>query len=618
MSRKYSEHDISYFKNDTDKIRAKPSMYIGPTDSDGIFSLVREVFDNSLDEHRAGRNSSISIFYDGEFITIADSGVGIPVKPHPKAKISTLTHVLTSLQSSGKMSTANNSAYSGAIGVHGVGIKATNALSDNFKCWTYRKDAGGWHYTEFEKGQEKKKVGKSAPPKLPDGSKQKIGTVISFKPDMTIMSGKLVWSNVVSWASLSSYLNPGLLIKLWLNGKSKEYKQDGGISSLIKKKLVELETNTVGEPIIAVTQDFDMAFAFTDLQDTITDWYTNTVYNASGGFHADSFTRALVDSLKPYQGKNTFKPNDLRAGLVGILNIRINAPKFSSQTKEKLVDERAKTPLYEALTKVLDAWWKKHKGQAKDICIRAAEYSKAVIDFRNNTKAMRALKVKDKVLLPGKLTRAMNCHVSERELYLLEGDSASGSARSARNKDFQEVLALKGKIVNALRKTQATVLASVEVISILQAIGFDPNKSDPLKHLRVGRIILLCDADHDGGHIESLVLTLLHEYVPQLFTMKMIYAVAAAEFTATYKGKRIFAHSLKELKNKTDGETVPKDTLHLKGWGELDAEPLKELAFNKSTRRMYRILPPVDKKDTRIFRLIMAEDPSYRKTLLGV
>lgn len=609
----YTESSISYFENDLAKIRAKPGMYIGSTDAEGVSNLLRECIDNALDEAKAGRNNLVRVHVAKE-LTVIDNGVGIPVGKHPIAKISTLTHVLTSLQSSGKMA---GEAYKNAIGTHGAGLKAVNALSANLRVWTYRKDSGGWYFTQFQKGKQKVAVKKCLAPKF-EGVALKSGTMIQFVPDPEIFGNAIVaMKQLLEWAKISSYLNPGVLFSIkGATLAEKTFKSVNGAQDYLLYALKKLGLESEGKLVIITTPAVDIALAFTVGQDCHMDWFTNTVKNSDGGFHADSMLKALMESLKPFGKKFTL--SDLRAGLVGLFNIRMNAPTFSSQTKDKLVDLRAKEPCYNECLALFNAWWLKNKAQARALAQRAAEYNKAVIDFRQNTKAMRKLHVSKriKVLLPGKLTQAVGFKPQEKELYLVEGESAGGTAKIARMPN-QEIFALRGKILNAARNTPAKVLASDEIIGILQAIGFDPSLKEPMCNLRVGRVILLPDSDIDGKHIAALLLTLLWKYIPHLIHNGMVYTVAAKEFTVMYKGKRLFADSLEGIQQQTGG-ILPKDVSHLKGWGEASAIALSEMAFNPTMRRLFRILPPKDRQSANTFDLIMNNDVSYRKKLLGV
>lgn len=615
MSKKYDSSSITYFESDLHKIRAKAQMYIGPTDGTGVFTILREAMDNAVDEYQAGNNRSVAVFVE-KSLWVVDSGRGIPVDIHPKAKKSTLTVALTSLQSSGKMDATGKGAYATSIGTHGVGLKATNALSRAFDVWTCRQNQ--WWHTSFVKGDETSKVTKCRAPKLPDGKSPKTGTVIRFEPDPLIFGkATLQVKDVANWAQITSYMNPGLSVTLTSKGRTKTWLSRKGVSELLAKKVTALKANVLGKTLIHGSKTLDLALAFTDAEgDKLVDAHTNTIANIEYGVHMTAFWDALGRSLKPFANTKTrFTPSDLREGVIGVLNYKIASPRFDSQTKEKLVDERVGKPCLEECVAVLDTFWTKNKSMAKQIVQRASELNKSKVDFQQQKRAMRELKTGTGPLkLPGKLTTA-KCPPEQRELFLVEGESAGGTAKFARDKRYQEVYYLRGKILNAERATDAKVLESDEVLGILKSIGFDPSKTDALSRLRVGKIIGLTDPDDDGYHITSLILTLLAKYVPGLFDRGMVYAVDAAEYVATIKGKMCYAQD-KSLLIKQNGGKAPKDMMHLKGWGEATVVQLRKMAFDPTERKLIKLGAARD--GGKRLKLIMSEDPSIRKAMLGV
>lgn len=510
----YNEASIVYHKEDTAKIRARPNMYIGPTDSSGIFTLVREACDNAVDEFLAGRNNYVHIYHEIEngspIFTVVDRGVGIPVGIHAKAKISALTIVLTSLQGGAKMDDRGG-AYASSIGTHGVGIKATNALSSQFKVWTHRKDSGGWWSTEFAAGLEKAKPAKTKAPKLPNGTIADSGTIIRFTPDKTIFKAhKFNVKDLEMWMQLTSYMNPGLTVA-YTNPKGKTVKllSKRGVLDYLDKKVGELKCEMLGKPCHSSNAQMDLVLAWTNAEGCSVEFFTNTVRNVDGGVHATALFDALAKSLKPYQGNLEFTPTDLREGLVGVLNFKIASPKFSSQTKEKLVDERARPLCLEEAGRVLAEFWSKHKSMAKEVCKRAAELRKATADFLKNKLLVKNIKAASKSL-PAKLGMAVGCKPEDRELYIVEGDSAAGPCLRARFKKYQEVWPLKGKITNAMRESLSKVAGNADIAGIFAAIGLNPDaKIKSVKSLRVGKVIFLADPDSDGPlHKHTRVLTL--------------------------------------------------------------------------------------------------------------
>lgn len=612
---KYSEKDISYFKTDLLKIRAKPQMYIGPTDDSGIFTILRECLDNAVDEARAGRNNLVHAFVTKEDFWVADEGVGIPVKKHPEAKISTLTYVLTVLQSSGKMKTG---AYKSAIGTHGVGQKATNALSKLFEVWTYREDAGGWHYTKFASGEEKVAVKKAKAPKLPNGKTAKKGTVIRFVPDEKIFAkAKLDLKQLKTWCEITAFMNAGLHVKLDTGKNKHEWHSKKGISEYLDKRLVELKATSLNKKHVFCSLDnLEMALSFADVEGCEIQYYTNTIHNRDQGFHAEAFSRALVDSLKPFKGKLTYTPTDLKEGIVGILNYKIDAPQFSSQTKEKLVDLRVKDVCYATCLEVLSKFFAENKSVAKLVVQRAAELRSKTADFLKDKKMSRNIKNASKKL-PAKLADCNpKCPVNKRELFLVEGDSAAGPCQRARFKDFQASFALKGKPLNVMETTKDKVNNNLEIASIFAGIGLDMSAKDPISKIRYGRIIILADADVDGKHINVLGLTVFWKYLPELIKQGRIFLVKSPLFRAKYKGKLYFGMKKSNIYKKCGTEKV--EIQRLKGWGEVSEEELRIIAMNPETRTLYRILPPKDKQGAKDFQALMGKSSAFRQKLMGI
>ena len=614
----YTEEDISGFTRDLDKIRAKPTLYIGELDQAGINTILREPCDNGVDEARAGRNTLIHIVVDSKKneYWVRDEGVGIPVGIHKKMKISTLTHVLSNLQSSGKIA---GDAYKSAIGTHGVGIKATNALSKEMEVWTYRKDDGGWHHTRFELGIEKSKVKKSSAPKLPTKVTPKVGTVMRFVPDPKYF-GKHTANieQLRAWCEMTSYMNVGLKIILTVDGKSEEWLSKKGITEYLEKRLLKLKATPMSKKFVFHNSEtMELAIHFADTEGSAMEFFTNTIRNVEEGFHADDMYKALVDSLKPFKGKLVYTPTDLKEGLVGVLNYKINAPQFDSQTKEKLVDNRVKGACFEEALKVFTDFFKENKTLAKQIVERASELRKKTAEFLKDKKLIKKVKGAQKGLA-AKLAGISNSKtpIMERELYLVEGDSAGGTAKVARFREFQATFALKGKPLNVMETTKDKVNGNAEIAGIFAGIGLDLSKPNPIEHIQFGKIIFLADPDVDGCHINTLLMTLFWKYLPDLFKQGRIYMLEAPEYMSKYKDKIYFGPTVKSIYKQTGTEKC--EVRHIKGWGELDAEDMQPIAFDVKARRMFRILPPRNKEGILQFQALMGKKATYRQQLLGV
>jgi DNA gyrase/topoisomerase IV subunit B len=621
MTRKYDESDITGFTRDLEKIQAKPQMYIGPTDDDGVYTILRECMDNAVDEARAGRNDFIYVYAEssrGPF-WVVDHGVGIPVKLHKKMKISTLTHVLTNLQSSGKM--AVGGAYKSSIGTHGVGIKASNALSSSFEVWTHRKDAGGWHYTKFAKGREEIAVKKvTAVPKLPKAGTEKVsiksGTIIKFTPDPKVFKEhKLQMSQVYLWAKMTSYMNAKLNIIIATNEKAYTYYSKDGANDYLEYRIRQLKATPLTKKYVLHNSDtLEMALTFADVEGCEIEFFTNTVRNKEGGVHADDLYKALFDSLKPFAGKLKFKAADVRDGMIGFLNYKIDAPAFNGQVKEKLVDDRVKKACYEECLATLALFWKANSGLAKDLVKRASELRSKTADFLKDKKLIKNVN-KAKKSISTKLAGVVGkAPIEKRELFIVEGDSAGGGAKRARDKSFQAIYPLKGKPLNPIDAKKEKVNGNEETVGLLAALGMNLTAKDPVKTVQYGKVISLADPDVDGMHINCLVLATLWKYTPHLITGGHVYAVKAPLYKGR-KGDKVYFGMNKEEVYKQAG-TKKVDMTYIKGWGEIDEEDLG-VALDPGIRKLYRIVAPT-KSGSKDFFSLMGKSPSYRKDLLGV
>lgn len=623
--KRYTEKEVQSVQG-LDAVRLKPGMYIGDTTPADAWTLVREKADNTVDGGLAETNSVCYIYLgeDGRHC-VADAGQGIPVgnisvkdavSGHVH-KVSAFKAIVSLLHTGAKF---DDKAYKISRGTHGIGIKATNALSSLFEAWTFYEDQ--WYYTKYERGVmiedvTKKKNG----PVLPNGKKPKCGTVIFSTADKKIFTEGIKFSAKLAfdWAKVTAYLVPGFRIILEASGgKRKEFFYENGPHDYVKDRVKELECNIIGETFYATTPLVDVALAFSDADGNQTHFYTNGLHNSEGGEHANSLFKALFEVMQEFakRGRNEFSIADLKEGLLGLVNVKLSSPRFNGQTKQKLTDERAKKPLEEILADEMRKFFKKHREMADAICVRATTIHGIRNKFTLDKAAARALKSVKRLGFPAKFAICPRAAVEDREVYLVEGDSAGGTAKIARDKQFQEVLPLKGKIMNCMQaESDNEVVNSEEVKFILAAIGFDPNADDPYKKMRTHKIIALADPDYDGYHINSLVLTLLYKYLPGLYERGWVYVANAPEFYAKSKtGEYFTGNSVEEVQEKT-GKKL--DVHHLKGWGECPAALLEALAFDVKSRTLIKITM-VDKQGEKDFRALMGEDSAYRKEMMGV
>lgn len=612
-ARKYDEGSITGYTRDLDKIRAKPTLYIGPTDDDGVFTLLRECMDNAVDEARAGRNDLVDVSVEGPQgpFTVADNGVGIPVKMHRVMKISTLTHVLTNLQSSGKI---QGDAYESSIGTHGVGQKGVVALSSHFDCWTFRSDSGGWHHTSFKESKETSPVKKSG---SPGGRKR--GTVVKFVPSPSFFKkSRLDLKRLVQWAELTSYMNPGLTIRVKAAGKTKEWRSTNGVRDYLAARLKELKATPVNANFItASTPTLEFILTWADVEGSQVQFFTNTVRNVEEGVHAADMYRALHASLKPFtpaRGKTDFQQKDLQDGMIGLLNYKINAPQFDSQTKEKLIDERVKGACYKECLELFTAFWKKHPGFAKEMVARAIELRSKTNDFLKDKQLIKNVKGAQKKLSDKLAAIQGNAPAEQRELYLVEGDSAAGGIKRIRDRRTQAIFACRGVPLNPVDTKADKVSNNVEIVSILAALGVDLQAESNDPKVNFGKVIMLADADVDGMHINTIWQAILWQYVPHLFHKGCIYSVRSPLYKATHKGKVVFGMTKDEIYKQLGTKSV--DCTYLKGWGELNDEDLT-IAVQPGIRTLIKVAPPT-KDQAAKFKQLMGSSPAYRKQMLGL
>lgn len=496
-------------------IRNNCSMYLGSTDEHGRWLIARELLDNGLDEYLAGRNKGV-IFVeckDGSY-WVLDFGAGIPqgfktfdVNVNGKIiknKMPTMQAIFSELHTSGKF---RSEAYKVSIGTHGVGAKGTNATSDFFNVYT--KFEGQWYSIKFEKGILTQPVKEIKTPKGPTGKPLKRGTAIHFKPDATIFSGK---SNIDlkfahQWAEITSYLNPGFTVMILdKNGKSKKYLSQDGPVEYVDKILSDLKANAEQSKFVFHNELCDAVIAFSNAEGLNIRGYTNGLFNSQGGKHVDSVCNAIVNTLKTYaKKKQTISAYDVKEGLVGIVNMKLHKAEFSSQDKSRLTDLRAGKDFEELMTKEFETFFRKNKSLAMRLCEKASKLSELRSQFKASKKVVQALNAVKRKGMPAKYSPYdSRTKIEDRELLIVEGESASGGLREKR-KPWQALCPLKGKISNSFKNGQKT-LESEEVLMILGALGFDPKADDPLKKLQIEKVICLADPDPDGPLVGNTLI----------------------------------------------------------------------------------------------------------------
>ena len=665
----YQADSIKVLKG-LEAVRKRPGMYIGDTDDGtGLHHMVYEVVDNSIDEALAGycKNIVIDINKNGS-ITVSDDGRGIPVDIHKGEKKSAAEVIMTQLHAGGKF---DHNSYKVSGGLHGVGLSVVNALSEKLELEINRD--GKKYFTEFSNGDAKyplKIIGKS----------KELGTRITFSPSKEIFSStKFSTSTIQKRMRELAFLNKGLKISVndltLKNVKSTVFKFDGGILEFVnfldekREKLKNKNGNELFKKPIYIEQNknnlkVECALQWNSAYSEDVYPYTNNIFQKDGGTHLLGFRSALTRVVNKYANEaNLLKKNklsisgdDVKEGLTCVLSIKIPDPKFSSQTKDKLVSSEVRNIVETVISEKLSLWFDQNPSIVKVVLlkiIQAAQARDVARKARENVRRKGALELTG---LPGKLADCQNSKQDGTELFIVEGDSAGGSAKQGRNREFQAVLPLRGKILNTYvdnngkkkngsandykTKALSKMISSNEIITLINALGLDPKNDDlDLKNLRYGKIIIMTDADVDGSHIRALLLTFFnnspfnkliengHIYLaqPPLFKinkgMKGIYIKDEKEL------ERYILKNTKELSKLKKGSkeydknlSIEKSKLNIqrfKGLGEMNPDELWNTTLNPETRNLLKVEYSKDiKKDHEIIHTLMGNDVALRKDFI--
>lgn len=629
----YSAGNIQILEG-LEAVRKRPAMYIGDVGVKGLHHLIWEVVDNSIDEALAGHCDTIHVtINEDNSITVEDNGRGIPTDMHPKEKKSALEVVMTVLHAGGKF---DKDTYKVSGGLHGVGVSCVNALSTDLKATVHRQ--GKVYEQEY-------KIGVPQYPVREIGTTEKRGTIIHFKPDMSIFTvGEYKYETIANRLREMSFLNAGIRITLTdlreiEDGQPRkdEFFSEGGLVEFVqyldetREKIIDtpiyIEAEKNGVPV-QVAMNYNSSYS----ENVVS--YVNTINTYEGGTHVSGFRMALTRTLKSYADKSgmldklkiDISGDDFREGLTAVISVKVAEPQFEGQTKTKLGNSDVSSAVNSAVSEVLQIWLEEHPKEAKIIVGKVVLAAQA----RHAARKAREMVQRKNVLggggLPGKLADCANSDPVVSELYLVEGDSAGGSAKQGRDRDFQAILPLKGKILNVEKAHEHKIYDNDEIKNILTALGVrigtaNDDKELDLTHLRYHKIIIMTDADIDGSHIRTLILTLFFRYMRTLIEKGYVY-IAQPPLYLLKKGKdERYCWTEEERKILTremagEGKEDSVNIQRYKGLGEMNPEQLWSTTMDPNTRTLKQVTIESAAEADHLFSMLMGDEVAPRRDFI--
>ena len=619
MATNYTAKDITVLEG-LEPVRKRPGMYIGGVGTAGLHHLVWEILDNAVDEAMNGyaSNVTLTLHEDGSSVTVADDGRGIPVDKHPKTKKSALEVIFTVLHAGGKFEQGN---YKTAGGLHGVGASVVNALSSELRA-SVKRDGATWEMS-FKRGKPTGPVKKA-------GAARGTGTTVYFHPDATIFP-KVEFdpATIRERLEVVSYIHKGVRVTFdnEVENKKEVFQHDEGLADFLRKIVAERGSKPVHEVPFTLSRDasprLDLVLQWTEATDEHVRSYVNGIPTASGGTHENGLRAGLGKAVRNYIDTHNLSPKgvtltgeDIREGLTGVLSIFIEEPQFQGQTKDRLNNPELTSAIDSAVRPALEHWLNTNRSIAEAIVARiilsarAREASRAA-----QAEVTRKTATSGRLNLPGKLSDCTASGREDSELFIVEGDSAGGSAKQGRDRGKQAILPLRGKVMNTEGMTLAKVLENKELADLVTALGCGLGKNFDLSRLRYGRVIILADADSDGHHIATLLLTFIYRHLPQLITSGKVFLAQPPLYRIDIGKETVWAlddgHRDRLLKLHGNGRSHAEIT-RFKGLGEMMPKVLWETTLNPRTRRLLRVDIADQIQTDRIINELMGKDASAR------
>ncbi|MCD4666183.1 DNA topoisomerase (ATP-hydrolyzing) subunit B [archaeon] len=609
----YKAQSIQVLK-DLEAVRKRPSMYIGDTSSRGFHHLVYEVVDNSIDEVLAGFCNKIEvIIHNDNSITVKDNGRGIPVDIHPEENKPAVEVVLTMLHAGGKF---DKSSYKVSGGLHGVGISVVNALSEHL---TVKIKRDGKIYTQsYSKG-------KTITPLTVEQDSNERGTEIKFKPDKEIFEElEYDYDILANRLRELAYLNKNveIIIKDERDDKQETFKYEKGIVEFVE--FINSNKKTLNDVIYFSKENkvsLEIAMQYYEGYKEKIHSFVNNINTIEGGTHDEGFRTALTRVVNEYVRKNKLSDTkltgeDVREGLTVIISVKVAEPQFEGQTKTKLGNSEVKGLISKIVYDHLGSYFEENPNIAKRIIGKIIGAAKAREAARKARELTRRKSVLESASLPGKLADCQEKDPIKSELFIVEGDSAGGSSISGRDRKHQAILPLKGKVLNVEKARIDKVFKNNEIISLITAIGTGVNDEFNLSKLRYGKLIIMTDADVDGSHISTLLLTLFYRYVPKLIENGNVYIAVPPLYKVKKGAKNYYVYSEEDLNSllKDIGDKVI--ITRFKGLGEMNPEQLWETTMNPETRKLKKIFIEDGVLADQMFTMLMGDEVEPRRAFI--